>query len=335
MAYEENATRLEAIMKAQNYGLREDAVAKFLQQSEEERIRTLKKVFNADIAGFERIELWEGEVPGFNAEYTDQNRPGIVFFPAPSGECRGVVLVAPGGGYNCKVSSAEGYPVLYKLMKAGFSTALLDYRVKPYTQYCSVLDIQRAVRVLRYRAGELNIKPDKIAVSGSSAGGHLSAMAAVHFDDGDPHAADPVERVSSRPDAAVISYGIFSQVAFPKTGEFVKIDENSQVPGDASGLVSSYSDKKRAEHYYFSPEKHVTPKTPPFFMWQTCDDDDPRQMFNFAKELADCGVRFEAHIFPFGPHGMGLADGTGLHPADAHVMHWSNLAAEWLKLYDF
>ena len=101
------------------------------------------------------------------------------------------------------------------------------------------------------------------------------------------------------------------------------------------GLVSVYMDEQRADKYYFSPEKWVTPETPPFFLWQTTDMDDPRNMMCFAKELADVGVLFEAHIFPFGPHGMALADGTGLGRPDPHVARWSELAIEWLKLYGF
>lgn len=334
MAYEKNSERLAEIMETHDYGLREDN-EQFLAKSEQERIQSLKRVFNEDISKFETIPLWENDVPGYDSKYKLQNRPQIVFFPGMGGKCTGAVLVVPGGGYNCKVSQSEGYPYIDKLVRSGISAALLDYRVKPYTQYCSVLDIQRAIRLLRFQSKKLNILPDKIAVMGSSAGGHLSTMAAVHFDRGNPGSDDPVEQVSCRPDAAVICYGVFSQVAFPSTGAFIKHFEGEEIPESQTGLVSSYSDKHRADNFYFSPEKHVTTETPPIFMWQTCDDDDPRQMFNFAKELADSGVRFEAHVFPFGPHGMGLADGSGLSPRDGHVMHWSDLALEWLKRYGF
>ena len=102
-----------------------------------------------------------------------------------------------------------------------------------------------------------------------------------------------------------------------------------------SGLVSVYMDEQRPDKYWFSPEKWVNPQTPPFFLWQTTDMDDPRNMFCFAKELADAGVRFEAHISPFGPHGMAMANGTGLGPKDAHVAHWFTQATEWLDIYGF
>lgn len=335
MAYEKNRERLLQIVKTHEYGMNRKDAESFGTKTEEERIKILKRVFNEDISKFETIPLWENDVPGYNGAYELQNRPQIAFFPGTGEKGRSVVLVAPGGGYNCKVSEAEGYPVIHKLVQAGLSAALLDYRVKPYTQYCSVMDIQRAIRLLRFKSKELNIRPDKIAVTGASAGGHLCTMAAVHFDYGNPSSDDPVERASSRPDAAIISYGVFSQVAFPRTGAFVKNFEGEESPKSEGGLVSPYSDQHRADGVYFSPEQNVTTETPPIFMWQTCNQDDPRQMFNFAKELADCGVRFEAHIFPFGPHGMGLADGSGLSPRDDHVMHWSDLALEWLDGYGF
>ncbi len=304
---------------------------------EPERVRILQQTFNQAIAEMETIPLWaDGGVPGWKEEIELQNKPQIAFFPAVGGGKRGCILVAPGGGYNCKVSGSEGYPVIWRLINAGFHCALLDYRVKPYSQYRSVQDASRAIRVLRSMARELDVLPDKIGMIGASAGGNLTCLACVHWDSGDPHAADPVERVSSRPDAGLVMYGCFTAVSWPGSKAFMRIREDGEdfiMPqGD---LVSVYMDEQRADKYYFSPEKWVSPQTPPFFLWQTTDMDDPRNMLCFVKELADAGVRFEAHIYPFGPHGMALADGTGLGARDGHVASWSEQAIEWLRIYGF
>ena len=312
--------------------------APLTQESDEpERVRILQNLFNDAIAELETIPLWEtGNVPGWKPEIPLQNKPQIAFFPALDGGTKGCMIVAPGGGYSCKVSSAEGYPIIWRLINAGFHCALLDYRIKPYSQYRSLQDASRAIRVIRSRAAELHVLPDKIGMIGASAGGNLTCLACVHWDHGDPDATDPVERISSRPDAGIVMYGCFTAVSWPGSNAFMQMSEDGpdfQLPkGD---LVSVYMDQQRGDRYFFSPEKWVTPETPPFFLWQTTDMDDPRNLFCFAKELADAGVRFEAHIYPFGPHGMALADGSGVAKGDPHVAHWMEQAIEWLKIYQF
>lgn len=343
MAFESNTQRLADWAKAGTFGGPESAVhmAKFSTlnkpEDEPERVAILQEVFNDAIADMQTVPLWRDEnIPGWKPEIPRQNKPQIAFFPAIGGGKKGCILVVPGGGYNCKASGSEGYPVIWRLINAGFHCALLDYRVKPYSQYRSVQDASRAIRLLRYMADKWDILPDKIGMIGASAGGSMTCLTCVHWDAGTPGADDPVERCSSRPDAGLVMYGCFTAVSWPGSDAFMRMREDSEdfvMP--KSGLVSVYMDEQREDKYWFSPEKWVTPHTPPFFLWQTTDMDDPRNMFCFAKELADAGVRFEAHIFPFGPHGMALADGTGLAPKDTHVAHWSELAVEWLNIYGF
>ena len=283
---------------------------------EEERVELLETLHNDTISEFETIKLWENDPPKYDASYPLQTPPQIAFFPAKENKGGGVVIVAPGGGFNEKSIWWEGLPIAQKLINNGISAAILDYRLKPYTQDVSIGDMQRAIRVLRYRADELGIDKNKISVHGSSAGGMLSSMCSVHFDLGHPESDDPIERESCRPDNAIVSYGIFSMI--PP----LKILES---PLSAEGIKDAH---------YYTPFKNVTPDTPPFFMWQTCDQDDPRPMCQMITALAECGVRCEAHIFPFGPHGLGMANGanSGLGK-DMHVATWSDLAIEWLRNY--
>lgn len=343
MAFESNTALLETWAEKGEWNGPKAAekMAAFMQLTKEsdepERIRILQRVFNGAIEAFETVPLWdEGGVPGWRGEYELQNPPQIAFFPAKGGGTRGCVLVAPGGGYNCKASGSEGFPIIRRLVNEGFHCALLDYRVKPYSQYRSLEDAQRAIRLLRSRAAEWNILPDRIGMLGGSAGGNLTCLVCVHWDRGNPESPDPVERVSCRPDAGLVMYGCFTAVSWPGSEAFMRMREDEpdfRMPkGD---LVSVYMDEQREDKYFFSPEKWVTPDTPPFFLWQTTDMDDPRNMMCFAKELADAGVRFEAHIYPFGPHGMAMADGTGLGKPDPHVARWTDQAAEWLRIYGF
>lgn len=299
-------------------------------KTEEERIALLYQQYKSNLELFEKIPLWGiGQIPERMENIKYQEEPCMYFYPC-EGKPKGVVLVVPGGGYNCIAAEVEGYPVIRKLLEQGYSAALLIYRLKPYTQYESLQDIQRAIRLLRFKRDDLGISQCQVFVLGSSAGGHLCTMSSVHFDYGDLSASDPVERMSSRPDGAIICYGIFSLVSYPVSERFIKIVKDLE-PEEVR-LQSCYQDKNRQEALFFSPEKHVREDTPPMFLWQTCDEDDPRKLFVFAKELADYGVRFEIHIFPYGGHGNGLWDGeSGTGQKDEHVAHWFSLATEWMQ----
>jgi acetyl esterase/lipase len=307
---------------------------------EADRVYFLRRCFNEAIAKFTSVPLWEdGEIPDYHPEFKLQNKPQLVFFPSTMGNPRGLIIVCGGGGFNIKAIH-ESFAVAARYIKAGFASAVLDYRLKPYSAYTTVLDLLRAVKVARRNAGSWNIDTNHIAVTGFSAGGFLSSMAAVHYDHGNPDSDDPVERVSSRPDAVLICYGVFSQCSFPKTGKFMLFETKSDndeteifpEPTKDSGLVSTFNDIDRKHKVYFSVEKNIREDSPPFFIWQTNVDDDPRHALKLAVELTDRGVPFELHCFPDGHHGMGLCDGTTPpFSGNSHAAHWVELAVEWFE----
>ncbi len=272
-----------------------------------------KKIWNDAISRFEQIPLWENGAPNFDDRDPLQTEPSIIFLPAQNqAHARGTIIVAHGGGFESR-TGCEGMHVADYFVKAGFNTAILTYRLIPYTRFDAIADMQRAIRLLRFRKEQLNIS-DKIAVMGFSAGGMLSGNCATQYDLGDSGAVDPIERISCRPDAAVVAYGAFSGVAFP------------------GGLFSNpFADKDRKDKLYLSPEKNITTDTPPFFIWQT-NSDDPRNAFVLATALTEAGVPFELHCFPDGVHGLALADGNNdLSSRIPHLMHWAELCSEWLK----
>lgn len=318
--YEQNTVLLNQMYRQQDIGnqrIKEDLKD---MTEEAERVLYLKKAHNALIARFETVPLWKGAIPHWSEGegYEHQNHPQIAYFPALKNRRRSCVLVSPGGGFNVKAISLEGLPMVHMLNENGIDAAILDYRVKPYTIRISVEDIKRAVRLIRCLYEELDIDPAHIGVQGSSAGGILSALASVHFDYGNAESEDPVERISSRPNATMLSYGAFSM--------------SSQL---TNGLVSVISDPEIADFHYASPDKYVTPETPPFFMWQGSDQDDPRLMSIMIRALAEAGVRCEAHLFPFCPHGTGMTDGYCDGYKNEHVSHWRELMLEWLEVYGF
>ena len=177
--------------------------------------------------------------------------------------------------------------------------------------------MQRAIRLLRSGAfGPGN----QVIAMGFSAGGMLGGNCAVYGDDGQVGAADAVDRLPSRLDACVVGYGAMSSVSFP--GPFMA-DPNEP---DLFGVNA-------ADRFYLATEKHVTPATPPFFIWQTLSDDG-RHGLCLAKALQDAGVPYELHIFEGGVHGLAMADGENDLEADIpHIHHWGQLCLEWLSLH--
>lgn len=271
-----------------------------------------KKIWNAALEKFDLIPLWENGTPNFDDRDPLQPEPSIVFIPAANRDkpC-GTIIVAHGGGFESR-TGCEGMNVALYFADCGFNTAILTYRLKPYTRFDSIDDMQRAIRLLRARKEELGIT-GKVAVMGFSAGGMLSGNCATHFDLGKPDSEDPIERQSCRPDAAVLGYGAFAFSAFP------------------AGLFRNPFARNREETYYLAPEANVTPETPPFFIWQT-NSDDPRHSFALGSALTAAGVPFEMHCFTDGVHGLALADGENDLGMDIpHVHRWAALCAEWLE----
>ena len=159
------------------------------------------------LAGFdqeEKVTIWGARV----GAVANIHNPSIELYLAPPEKANGmsVVLSAGGGNSTCNVGP-EGVDIAAWLNSLGVSCFVHRYRLKPYGSATdALLDTQRAMRTVRARAKEWNIDPGKIGHMGFSAGGEQTARLALTFDDGKPDAADPIERVSSRPDWTVLVY---------------------------------------------------------------------------------------------------------------------------------
>jgi len=174
-------------------------------------------------------------------------------------------------------------------------------------------DAQRALGLVRLRAREWGIDPKRVGILGFSAGGHLAGSATTIFDAGKSDAADPIDRESCRPDAAVLCYAVLTFGEFRHHGSMVNL------------LGSDNPDPKLRES--LSLETRVMRDTPPTFLWHTADDAGVpvENTLLFAAALHKNKVPFEVHIFPHGAHGLGLAAST------PGVRQWPGLCAEWLK----
>lgn len=174
------------------------------------------------------ILLWPNGAPGSEGKTGDEtvrttpqnehvianvHRPSIgIFLPSPEIASGAAVVIAPGGGHSELWADHEGINVAAWLAQHGVAGMVLKYRLareKGSTyrvEVESLADIQRAIRLVRSRAAEWNLNPDRIGVMGFSAGGELAAMAATRFDSGSPEAADPIDRLSSKPAFQALLY---------------------------------------------------------------------------------------------------------------------------------
>jgi acetyl esterase/lipase len=238
----------------------------------------------------DEIRLWPNGAPGSQGEtapevfeksdnpklptrFTVVHYPSIYVFLPPKEKANGAaVVIAPGGGHSQLVIGKEGWDIADWLNKQGIAGFVLKYRLarakdSHYTVPDHALaDAARAMRTVRYRAKEWGVDPARIGVMGYSAGGEVAALMETRFDAGNDSAADPIDRVSSRPDFAVVVYPGFR----PGT---VTVPKNAP----QSFLVCADND----------PSHVVT-------------------TVNLYLDLQKQGVSSEMHIYAAGGHGFGM-----------------------------
>ena len=258
--------------------------------------------------------LWKDGAPGAKGN-ADADTPALtVYLPAHPSKSDTGVIVAPGGSYTVLAMNHEGRQVANWLNSLGVTAFVLKYRLGPkYRHPIELGDAQRAIRFVRSRAKEFGIRPDRIGMMGFSAGGHLAATVGTHYDHGDRAASDPIDRISCRPDFLVLAYPVISFVA-PYSHS-----------ASARNLLGDNPDLKVREE--LSDDLHVTPDTPPTFLFSTSTDKvvPPENSVAFYLALHTAGVSAELHIFQKGPHGVGLDS------ADPVLGIWPTLLANWMR----
>src|SRR5689334_5245664 len=259
------------------------------------------------------IPLWEQGAPGALGQ-ADEGKPTITLYRANGNGVRTAVIVAPGGSYAHLATNHEGRQVANWLNALGVTAFVLKYRLGPkYHHPIELGDAQRAIRLVRSRAQEFSIAPDRVGMMGFSAGGHLASTAGTHFDNGNSRASDPIDRVSSRPDFLILGYPVITM-----EGPYAH-------SGSVRNLLGDHPDPKLLEE--LSNELHVTPQTPPTFLFTTSEDKTvpTENSVNFYLALHKAGVPAELHVFEKGPHGVGL------DLSDPALGEWPTLLANWLR----
>lgn len=221
---------------------------------------------------------------------------------------RPAVLVCPGGGY-VYCSPREGEPVALSYAARGFHAFVLRYSTaKDAAGFTPLEEVSWAIGYIRENAGQWHIAPDKIAVCGFSAGGHLALASGV--------------LAKNKPNAMILGYPAASAPNIPGADFLLKVLEGRNDVTDAD-----------AEKYDLISK--ITKQSPPVFLAATAEDMlTAYGALPVAKAYSDLGMPYELHVFQYGPHGYSLAnevsaDGSekNLDPAFAQ---WLELSVQWL-----
>jgi len=239
------------------------------------------------------IVLWPNGAPGAVGSLPEDVPTLTPYWAAKDKATGAAVIVCPGGGYS-HLAEHEGRPVAEWFASLGITAFVLKYRLGPrYHHPAPLQDAARAIRMLRSHATEWQIDPKRIGILGFSAGGHVASTIGTHFDAGNANDPDPIERVSSRPDAMMLIYAVITMRAGTHGGsKKLLIGENA--PEALVALLSN--------------EEQVTKQTPPAFLVHAATDPavPVENSLHFAEAMKKAGAPFELHVYERGPHGFGL-----------------------------
>ena len=230
------------------------------------------------------------------------------------------LLICPGGGY-AYVSDREGEMFALQWNALGFHAAVLRYSVPPSVYPAALLELGKAMQMIKERAAEWDVDPDKILLEGSSAGGHLAASLGMFWNR--PFLSEKlgVDSKMLRPAGMILNYPVIT------SGPFAHNDSFHNLLGDR------YEEMKEE----MSLEHQVSADTPPTFLWHTNEDSSvpAENSLLLALEMRKHHIPVELHLYAKGGHGLGLADertmcvdGSGVEP---ECQSWMELAYRWIK----
>jgi len=259
------------------------------------------------------MNLWDAKAPGAQGD-SPEDTPAVQAFLPEAGKATGAsIVVCPGGGYAGRAAH-EGPVVGEWLAKNGVTAFVLRYRVgtKGYHHPIEMGDAARAVRFVRTHAPDWKLDPKRIGILGFSAGGHLASTIATHYDAGNPEAADPIDRASSKPDVQILIYPVITMGPTGHKGSRVNLFGKDKA--DDQDLIELLSN-----------EKHVNAQTPPAFVVHAVEDKvvPVSNSDEYVAALKKAGVEVQYVRPEKGPHGFGLKD------------FWTNDCVTWLRKQKF
>ncbi len=277
------------------------------------------------------VKVWPDGAPGArqDANYReetimDNGRPRVskvtdpvllVYLPTPEKVNGTAVVICPGGGYGLLAIDHEGYDIAEWFNEVGIAGIILKYRlpsdaIMEDKSVGPLQDAQEAIRIVRRRATEWKLDPQKIGIMGFSAGGHLAATASTRHGDPVYPAADAT---SARPDFSILMYPVIS------------FQQEVTHRGSRTALVGREPSQAQVDR--FSNELQVNGQTPPAFLVHSTDDTavPVTNSLLYYQALVKNGVPAEIHVYQKGGHGYGLARNRGTESG------WPKACRGWLK----
>jgi acetyl esterase/lipase len=253
--------------------------------------------------------------------FSQVSRPTLTVFLPAAGKGNGTaVVVCPGGGYTHLAMTHEGTDVARWLNSLGITAFVLKYRLPSDETMVDktigpLQDAQRAIQLVRQRAGEWGVDAGKVGILGFSAGGHLASTAGTHFLQ--TTIANSAQ-VSLRPDFMILLYPVIS------------FSDSIGHMGSRESLIGKHPDSALVLAY--SNERQVTPRTPPTFIVHAEDDKTVPVMnsLNFYEALVRHGVPAELHVYPRGGHGWGLWNSLSKEQWPDECQRWMEVNG-WIK----
>lgn len=275
------------------------------------------------------IQLWEGAIPYAteNSEFKEieilkdsvvsrleqVSQPTLTVFK-PEISNGTAVVIFPGGGYHHLAINKEGYKVAEWLNTLGITAFVLKYRlpndaIMKDKSIGPLQDAQKALRYVRAKAEEWQIKPNKIGVIGFSAGGHLAATLSTQYY---KNVYDTENTISAKPDFSILIYPVIS------------MKESVTHQGSKMNLLGESPSKEKIKN--FSNELQVDIATPPTFLVHATDDKSVpvQNSLDYYSALKAHKIPVEMHIYQSGGHGFGLGSIATLHS-------WTIACTIWLK----
>jgi acetyl esterase/lipase len=272
-------------------------------------------------ANVKRIKIYDSTpnvVPGTDNELNPVEPTLDLYLPETNKASGAAILLLPGGGYQMLTVPGEGATPAMFFQSNNIAAFVLRYRHGPQYHYpTTLLDAQRALRLIRARAQEYHVDPEKVGVFGGSAGGHLAAMLATLYDKKllpeAPYAPDATDSLSAKPAFALLLYPVIDLTddALTHRGSRQNLTQNNQALYEA-----------------LSPQKHVTRETPPVFIVHGTNDRlvPVQNSLLFYEACQKAGVSAEMHLLENAQHGFGMAASSN----DESVKEWPKQALRFM-----
>ena len=269
----------------------------------------------------EIFNLWEN-TPGMCEEV-----PTITYYEPENKKSDAAIIIYPGGGYSHRaVHEGQGYAEY--LNEHGISAFVVAYRVSPHRFPLQLLDARRSVRYVRYYAEKFGIDKNKVCVMGSSAGAHLAALVSTYFEPLEFDNIDEIDKEDYIPNKQILCYPV------------ILLGDKSvgHIPSGKNLLGEMYPNLWED----CSPNLIANENTPDAFIWHTFKDGAVNVInsFRYAEKLRKLDKKVEMHIFPEGPHGLGLAPAKEEATEEEnrirkYVSQWGELLIGWLRYINY